>query len=277
MAEAERDTREASKLLRLRRGDRCATCGLDQPRGTQAWWDSAARVVRCRPCVEGAELARALAGEAGASARKEFERRHANRQDDLQRRFGRLAPIANALSAEPQSTAAWAKGASGEVRLSAFLAKELGDTAIVLHDRRVPGSRANIDHLVVSPSGIWVVDAKSYSGKVEFVAEGSVFRPTMRLRVGGRDRSELVDAVRAQVEVCRRALGGSDASLPVHGVLCFVDSDWSLFAKPFVFRGVLVAYPGGLVKRIRREGPLDAETVSWTAARLATALPPSTG
>ena len=34
----------------------------------------------------------------------------------------------------------------------------------VLDDRRVPGSRTNIGHIVVGPSGVLVIDAKKYRG-----------------------------------------------------------------------------------------------------------------
>jgi hypothetical protein len=36
----------------------------------------------------------------------------------------------------------------------------------VLHDLPIPGSKANIDHVVVTPSGITVIDSKNYSGRV---------------------------------------------------------------------------------------------------------------
>jgi len=36
----------------------------------------------------------------------------------------------------------------------------------ILHDRRIPGSRANIDHIVVAPSGVWIIDAKRYSDQL---------------------------------------------------------------------------------------------------------------
>ena len=31
----------------------------------------------------------------------------------------------------------------------------------VRHDLAVPGSRANVDHLVIGPSGVWVIDTKT--------------------------------------------------------------------------------------------------------------------
>ena len=49
------------------------------------------------------------------------------------------------------------------------MAKALEDTKDVwtLHDRRVPGTRGNIDHIVVGPAGVFVIDAKNYQGKIE--------------------------------------------------------------------------------------------------------------
>jgi len=36
----------------------------------------------------------------------------------------------------------------------------------VLHDARTQHSPANIDHIAIAPSGIWVIDANHYKGKV---------------------------------------------------------------------------------------------------------------
>lgn len=35
---------------------------------------------------------------------------------------------------------------------------------MVLHDLAVPGSRANLAHLVIGPGGVFVVDSKQYRG-----------------------------------------------------------------------------------------------------------------
>jgi hypothetical protein len=50
----------------------------------------------------------------------------------------------------------------------AFPAAKLLDSRGVelLHDRRICGSRANIDHLAIGPGGVTVIDAKNYRGKV---------------------------------------------------------------------------------------------------------------
>lgn len=116
---------------------------------------------------EGPQSASELVGNAEASARREFERRHAKRQRRIAARWGRLAPVVNLIADDPQSTKAWARGSDGERRLAAHLERKLGDAVVLLHDRRVPRTRSNIDHLAVASSGVWVVDAKNYQGRVE--------------------------------------------------------------------------------------------------------------
>ncbi len=108
-------------------------------------------------------------GDPGRSARDEFERRRAKHEAQIEQRWGsgRLGKIAKALSDDPQTTKAWATGAAGEERVAQILHQDLGDQAVLLHDRKVPGTRGNIDHLAIAASGVWVIDAKNYKGKVE--------------------------------------------------------------------------------------------------------------
>ncbi|MEU4575988.1 nuclease-related domain-containing protein [Nonomuraea sp. NPDC023979] len=58
--------------------------------------------------------------------------------------------------------AAWRKGAAGERATARRLrALELAGY-IVLHDRALPHSRANVDHLVIGPAGVFVIDSKKW-------------------------------------------------------------------------------------------------------------------
>lgn len=71
------------------------------------------------------------------------------------------------LLARPRQDAdRWARGAAGEQATAALLAGLAPRRWTVLHDLTVPGSRANIDHLVIGPTGLWVVDSKAFRGKV---------------------------------------------------------------------------------------------------------------
>jgi hypothetical protein len=50
-------------------------------------------------------------------------------------------------------TSAWRRGATGE-RRTARLLRRLEDRGwVVLHDLAIPGSQANIDHLLIGPKG----------------------------------------------------------------------------------------------------------------------------
>jgi hypothetical protein len=190
------------------------------------------------------------AGVAGASARAENERRSRRREERVRSRFPRLGGLVLAVTDDPQTTKAWATGADGEERVGASLDRLTTSGAVVLHDRQMPGSRANIDHIVVAPSGVWVVDAKRYRGKVERRDHGRLFRPDLRLHVGGRDCSKLVAGMAKQVAAVRRAL--DDEGIAVHPVLCFTGSEWPAFADPFTVDTVLVTWPKALVKTISR-------------------------
>ncbi|MFI5427510.1 nuclease-related domain-containing protein [Aeromicrobium sp. UC242_57] len=115
------------------------------------------------------------------------------------------------------------------------------DRVRVLHDRRVPGSRANIDHLAVTRTGIYVIDAKRYAGHPRLKVQGGLLRPrTEKLFVGNRDCTKLVDSILKQRTVVTEAIGGG---VPVHGVMCFIEADWPLIGGAFTTRGVSVMWP----------------------------------
>ena len=202
----------------------------------------------------------------------EYERRHAKGEQRIRQRWGRLAGLKLALSTEPQSTRAWQRGSVGESKLAKSLAKLRRDDVIVLHDRRVPGSRANIDHLVICPSGVFVVDAKLYTGVIDIKDVGGFFSGRdERLFVGGRDCSRLAVGMRWQVEATEEAL--DDGAIPVTPVLCFIDAEWPLFGGPRWFKGVLIESERSLKRRVKQRGELDLEEVRDTATVLSERLP----
>jgi hypothetical protein len=103
------------------------------------------------------------------------------REARIDAKFGKFAGVIKFLTNDPQSITAWKKGSVGERKLAASLEENLGTRAILLHDRRVPGTRGNIDHLVIAGSGVWVVDAKNYSGLVQLRDVGGFFKIDNRL------------------------------------------------------------------------------------------------
>lgn len=137
--------------------------------------------------------------------------------------------------------------------------------------RRIPGSRVNIDHIAVACSGVWVIDAKRYQGKVV------VSRPLLgkaELTIAGRDRSALADGVAKQVALVEAVVQEAGSDAPARGALCFVDADLPMIGGRS-FGGYPLLYPKGLARRINRDGPLAAERVWDVAAELARRFPPA--
>jgi len=210
-------------------------------------------------------------GVAGASARREFERRTTQREKRVRARHPRLGGLLLAVTDSPQSTTAWEAGARGEERLGKGLDRLRSDRLLLLHDRRIPRSRANIDHLAVTASGVFVIDAKKYRGRPRLKIEGGLLRPRVeRLLVGSRDCTKLVDGVLRQVNLVRDLL---DDDIAVHGVLCFIDADWPPLGGAFTTRGVHALWPKKLYPQLRAEGHLTADRVAAVHRTLADALP----
>ncbi len=269
----------AQRLISLRYAGLCRQCAASLPAKSKAWWDDGPKTVTCLACYESSGVVAATSdvaeppdsGVAGASARKEYERRKTKREAAIDAKWGRFAGVVKFLTEEPQSTRAWARGASGEERLATVLHARLTDRAIPLHDRKVPGTRGNIDHLVIAPTGIWIIDAKAFRGRVQRRDVGGWFRTDLRLYVGGRDRTKAVQGLTWQRKAVTEVLGSDEVS--VSQVLCFTDAEWGVFDKPFTLDGVLCTYPRALAESINGPGPLTPEQVVDFAQRLATAFP----
>ena len=149
------------------------------------------------------------------------------------------------LAAVPGHVAAWRIGAEGESATARALAPLVADGFIVLHDRLIPGSRANIDHIVIGPPGVAVVESKSYSGRLK-VRGGEVF-------VGGRRMtSQTVEEAKREALAVTVALADEleRRRLIVRPILCVHRADLPFFgASP---QGVPIVSSRGLVKLLRK-------------------------
>jgi hypothetical protein len=105
----------------------------------------------------------------------------------------------------------WQRGAHGERRTARLLDRLHRDGFMVFHDLAVPGSPANVDHLVIGPSGVFVIDSKQWSGTVHQSADGLSWHNHYRL-----DRT--LETVRWEAETIGRLIGTRIAALLcVHG------------------------------------------------------------
>ena len=166
------------------------------------------------------------------------------------------------------STHVWKQGAIGEQKVAQVLDGLAGAELMVLHDRKLPKSRANFDHLVVTTANVWVIDAKRYIGKrPERYQEGGFFSaPSAGLKIGGRKRDSLIDGILGQVHQVQAVVG---ENVPVRGALCFVDSDWPVLGGSFAVRGVEVLWPKRLPKLLKQssEVKLDVHQIGAMLSR----------
>ena len=149
-----------------------------------------------------------------------------------------------------RSESAWRRGVSGERRVGRRLDALRKQGVHVLHDVAMPGSRANIDHVAVTPTGVFTIETKTYSGKLEVRSLGA------ELWIAGRNRSGVLDQARRQSEVIAETLVlAGKPEVPVTPVLCLVETELPLLFPPKQANGVLICNRKSLSKRIIRRRP----------------------
>jgi|GEM_PF-4653994 hypothetical protein len=112
--------------------------------------------------------------------------------------FAVTATAARRVTGARQSTEAWRIGAEGE-RLTARALQELPASYRVQHDLAMPGSKANIDHVVTGPTGVFTVETKNYKSGVT-ITNGRVFG-------AGRSLDHVVQQARRQATVIAEKTG----------------------------------------------------------------------
>lgn len=180
-----------------------------------------------------------LRTEPGRSARKEAQRRR-DRAAELLR-----------------SAERWERGAEAEERTAATLAW-LPPVYTTLHDLRMPGSPGNVDHLVVGPTGVFLIDTKVHDGPVRY-GNGTLWRGRFPMR---RELEALT------TEAARL---GAVLDAPVVTAACFAEGD--LPRRRLVVDGVRILAPGELLPFIADRAatvlPHEVERLVQEASRLA--------
>ena len=231
--------------------------------------------MRCLACHEQPTAAAVMAPPAvavavprqtpGGSAQAEFERRSQRRQDRVRRDHPRLGGLLLALTDDPVSTRVWAQGAAGERAVASALDELSGSHLELLHDRVMRDAssgrltKANIDHLAIAATGVWVIDAETHRGALEVRRSGGLFGPRVeQLVIAGRDQTKLVHGLLKQVAAVRQQLDDVGAAVPVLGALCFVGTELPWFGSSSI-AGVPLVGRRGLGKLLRAEGPVATE------------------
>jgi hypothetical protein len=152
---------------------------------------------------------------------------------------------------------AWRRGAVGERRTARLLGHLERHGWAVLHDLAVPGSQANLDHLVIGPGGVFVIDSKQYRGRLQL-------DPTGRLWHGRYPLAPALRAVSFEADQAAQVLPDPGVAVvpivAVHGA----QVPWG----KVVVEGVPVV-PARRLPSMLRQLPavLEPEGVAWLAGQ----------
>jgi hypothetical protein len=160
------------------------------------------------------------------------------------------------------------KGGEGE-RLVAEMLRPLESRGFrLLPDCSVPGAVGNIDLIAVGPPGVFVIDAKNWSG--ELATRGTA------LLHNGRSRHQEIEKLEAQAAAVTGALRAAGAdSVPVWPVLAFVGeatvSGYHLLERCYITGGTAVTDLLGSAAPA-----LDPTWLDWVHSVLNISMPPRT-
>jgi hypothetical protein len=190
-------------------------------------------------------MSRSSYGNPGGEANRKYEQL----SEELQRLHEARSPLQKFLALlfsadakEERQMENWRKGAIGELEIGHLLDRIASENDfVVLHDRAIPRSQANIDHILITPAGIFDIDAKNHTGLVR-IEEGSLLdlNAVPTLYVGNRKQSSLVLGVKKQISHIEAALTKAKMSAPVFGMLAFYKAEFPIFFKPVEIDGVLI-------------------------------------
>jgi hypothetical protein len=268
-----------TKTLALRRRGLCAECGTALAVGVVAQWDKDAKTVTCLACRQApaASLKTQPAvldtTRPGESLGRTHERLKSAREQRIRDAHPYVGGLLLAWNDEPQQQRAFKQGQIGELEVADAIEKAVTRMqGAVLHNRRMPGGRGDVDHIVIVPSGVWIVDAKAVSGRVE--VRGRWIKPPL-LFIAGRDRTKYLDGLDRQSAAVRDTL--TDAGyfdVPLRAALCFTKADLPLL-RTVEIREHLLLYRKALIKRLTASGPLSPERCTAIATALTATLRPA--
>lgn len=184
-------------------------------------------------------------------------------REEAQRSAQRATALARKAEHAQTRAANFEKGADGEQRVARALAPLTADGFHVLHDRRCPGAGGNIDHIVIGPPGIFVIDAKFWTSA--HIREGIL------VAAGSARTAALARAHTMTAEVAG-ALAGTNSGVPVVGALVFVEAP---DLAPAALAGVELLPLEALADALRaRPAVLSSAKVEAALRVLSSALPP---
>jgi hypothetical protein len=162
------------------------------------------------------------------------------------------------------------KGNIGEERIAALLDTLDGAGWTVLNDRyKSPSSPANLDHVVVGPPGVFVIDAKNWTG-------GRLRLDERGMALGRYRHDDELHSARVDATIVGRHAAAAVPEVLTTGMLAFVE-DVGL-TEPAMHQAVVLLQADQLLLWLTSEPRrLDPQQVHQIASTLDAVLPPRSG
>lgn len=140
----------------------------------------------------------------------------------------------------------WRRGAVGEERVAALLARKLDERWTVIHDLTIGSQGANLDHLVIGPAGVFALNTKHLAGQVT-VYERAILHNGTNYRFLPKARDEAR-------RVSQRLSAATGRAVPVQSVLVWTGpAQVTVKGRPADVRSM----PHGVLPRYLRGLPQD--------------------
>jgi hypothetical protein len=165
-----------------------------------------------------------------------------------------------------QPTRAWRDGVRGERATARRLQRLERHGYAVLHDLQIPGSHANVDHLAVGPTGVFVIDSKYYRGRLQLGADGMLWYGRYPLA------QQLATAVWATLRVAEALQLPPEVPVVPLLVIHHTPVPWG----GLTVAGVQVIPPTALADTLGRDAILAAVQVEMIAGQATALLHPTT-
>lgn len=263
--------------IKVRYAGSCSACLKPLAKGADAFYIRGAKAMVCIECTQREVQLGLAANTPGAGAERIADaagRRHAERL------LAAYPMLGDQLleNAKPSSSAtAWVRGADGERIVGKALDALVKQGRIeVLHDRVVPGTYSNFDHIVIGPRRITVIDAKHYRGAMIRIRKVAGVH---NLFVDGKEAGHLIDGVRTQQAKLIAVLGPEFEEV-VEASLAFVGANHSSMGA-MGCRGVYCANSKEVIARAAFSGwvpgnpklKFESEERAEIKSRIAAAFP----
>ncbi|MEU4580151.1 nuclease-related domain-containing protein [Nonomuraea sp. ATR24] len=165
-----------------------------------------------------------------------------------------------------QATAVWRGRRHGEAITGRLLRRSLGRRGYQVLDGRAIKDQASIDHLVIGPGGVWIVDNESWSPDTEIATYGG--RLFFGEKYGTKVAKPLADAAQAFADLLTRETGIEVTITPLLAVHCGMLPRRGLLEA----EGITLLKPRLVARRIRSTAnghldPAQIELLTRTAAR----------